>query len=796
MPRKQGYLEEKTRFLEITSKERVKAMIEDEITEIVQEFPSKFPNYVLYVLNAAGYDNLLSLASLKDNFAENISNIEKFAREDLQSLIRSDQKQLFYGAYANNPSKFKIVQGHLVLLKKLAEMSQIKIEKKTKAKHQEENQKGISQEARKGNQANSKPQEPIKHIKTLTLNYIKSFCKKEINVTGKDTDGYEKLKNLSEQFETLLENIKFEIESESIIKISCIYCDHISKAYCVNAKYGKKWVMSNFNAHFVSHFKLKSKRSCEDTGMSKKSKLKNPSIASFFSTSAASTSKSALSNALSSSGPSSNSSLMNSIEVIQDEMLPTNNFFEENETTADKTQEAGSFAVNPQPQCSKWKDEKYSKRERHLRKLQSFDPLQYKLTDFYELIKEITNSIQKSEVVKSKLRENVDSKKNDQNDDIGFMMKMLFDTAKKNMNKKENLNRFSDPMKLFGLYIYLTGGPIVYDFLAKNFKNIFPSIPTLSRSLTNETSPLRIIEGVVRIDQLKVFLEKRNLPMKVFISEDQTSIIQRAEYDSSSNKMIGFVADINEKSGFPKNDMFVVNKLTDIQAAFSQRTKAKNVYVFIAQPLKDKAPPLLLTAFGTDNKFNSEQVMKRWKFIKQAAEQQGVEVLGYASDGDPRCLKAMKLWTHLPSSDTNIYSPYFQMNFNVEIPTVFQDTVHIATKLKTRFLKPDVHLPMRNYNVSVKHIEQLMDNVSKEKHLLQKSYLESTDKMNFNSIDKLCSENVIVLLKQQPEANGTRQYLLLVRNILKAYLDKTLNIIERIYSAWYPIFFYDSGGNG
>lgn len=51
--------------------------------------------------------------------------------------------------------------------------------------------------------------------------------------------------------------------SDITVEISCLYWDKKSKVYCVNAKYGSKWVLSNFNAHFVSHFKGKNKRSAE-----------------------------------------------------------------------------------------------------------------------------------------------------------------------------------------------------------------------------------------------------------------------------------------------------------------------------------------------------------------------------------------------------------------------------------------------------------------------------------------------------------------------------------------------------
>lgn len=163
------------------------------------------------------------------------------------------------------------------------------------------------------------------------------------------------------------------------------------------------------------------------------------------------------------------------------------------------------------------------------------------------------------------------------------------------------------------------------------------------------------------MDKLKIFLEKTNFPMKVFISENQTYILQRIEYDSTCNKLIGFVPPICKKSGLPKNcNKFVVNNLKDMETA-------KNVYIFMAQPLIDKSPLFVLAVFGSDNTGNSKIVMKRWKFIRKLAEENNIKIVGYSSDGDPRCLKAMRMWAQLPSNKENPYSPYVKIYFQITL---------------------------------------------------------------------------------------------------------------------------------
>ncbi|CAG9822811.1 unnamed protein product [Phaedon cochleariae] len=133
------------------------------------------------------------------------------------------------------------------------------------------------------------------------------------------------------------------------------------------------------------------------------------------------------------------------------------------------------------------------------------------------------------------------------------------------------------------------------------------------------------------------------------------------------------------------------------------------------------------------------------------------------------------------------------MIYDLNKPVVIQDTIHIITKLKTRFLKPGVVLPMGSYFVSSTHIEQLMKLFSKDQHFLTTGDLQSMDKMNFEAANKLCSNSVINLLrgllKDIEGSEATAQYLLMQRRILEAFVEKNMEINTRIYNMWYSILF-------
>ena len=119
----------------------------------------------------------------------------------------------------------------------------------------------------------------------------------------------------------------------------------------------------------------------------------------------------------------------------------------------------------------------------------------------------------------------------------------------------------------------------------------------------------------------------------------------------------------------------------------------------------------------------------------------------------------------------------------------FQDSTHIATKLRNRLLSETASLLIGSYKISIQDVENLIYNYSKMDHNLVISDVYVKDKQNYASCIKLSSENVLQLLNQGEETIGTYCYLSLLQFIIKAYIDKTTNILKRIYYAWFTIFF-------
>lgn len=362
-----------------------------------------------------------------------------------------------------------------------------------------------------------------------------------------------------------------------------------------------------------------------------------------------------------------------------------------------------------------------------------------------------------------------------------FFLKNIFKTFIKNCSSTSQAsNRYSDTIKKFSIYLYFVGGRLLYETLQANLNNSLPSISTLFRfiSLNKEN----VEEGEFRINQLKSFLVKRNLPLCVWISEDGTRITGKIEYDTNSNKLVGFVMPLID--GCPKTDTFMATSAREIINHFETGIKSDYAYAIMAQPLSPSAPSFCLSIFGTDNRFTYEDVLKRWEKIHQLASDVGISIIGFSSDGDTRLLKSMNIKTFSGRDNT-----VENNTENIRSQVYVQDTVHIGTKLRTRLLKPGIALPMGKYVASVSHLHEMIEQFSKDKHQLTTTDLNAVDKMNFHAAEKICSPVVIQLLQNIEKCKGTVAYLELMQNVLGAFLDKTLNVRDRIYKMWYSVYF-------
>lgn len=368
-----------------------------------------------------------------------------------------------------------------------------------------------------------------------------------------------------------------------------------------------------------------------------------------------------------------------------------------------------------------------------------------------------------------------------------YLLNKLLEAANRNSNRKSGGYRYNPEVKLFASYLRMIVGPLAYETIHRNLEAAIPSLPSTNRYI--RASNCCIIEGILRSEELKIYLENRKLPFIVSLSEDATRVVDRVQYDSTTNQLIGFVPPINPLNGLPIPFQFPARSANQILEHFSNENEiSSNLIIIMAQPIAN-APPFCLTCFGTKNEYTALDVKKRWVFITSELKKLGINVLTIASDSDPKYNLAMRILSQLGTK--NKYE-WFSCNINLDGPFYIQDIVHIITKLRNfllRFKWNTFELPIGRYFVQLQHLYDLMNTVGKDRHFLTPSTLNPTDRQNFGSAKRMCSPEVIHLLRDKiKNSDGTIQFLQIMRDMIDAFMNKCLTPQQRIRKSWHSLF--------
>lgn len=290
------------------------------------------------------------------------------------------------------------------------------------------------------------------------------------------------------------------------------------------------------------------------------------------------------------------------------------------------------------------------------------------------------------------------------------------------------------------------------------------------------------------------------MPLAVCVSEDATRTVGKIVYDQSSNKLIGFSLPLNSQ-GMPETDSFLARSASEIEQHFLNENNfvSTMAYTIMAQPLAENIPPFTLTLYCTDNKFKADSVMSRWAFVTNKLAENGITGYCYASDGDTRLLRSMKILSGIGrpyilnenDDDENRFDcPWFSWNpISTSEPTIqpvfVQDATHIAGKLSSRILRESSILPFGIGTVSKTHLKYLIDKVSKDKHFLTSTDIEPLDRQNFLSAQKLCDQRTRDCLKKYvPGTESTVMYLKLMNAAITPMLDPKMTVCNRMLRIW------------
>lgn len=203
-------------------------------------------------------------------------------------------------------------------------------------------------------------------------------------------------------------------------------------------------------------------------------------------------------------------------------------------------------------------------------------------------------------------------------------LEVLKEIATRNNKIGYHGNRYNNTVKLFSTYLFIVGGRQLYDTLKQNLP--LPSLSSISTYMYDELPTP--IEGSVRTEALLEFLQNKNLPKVVWISEDATRISEKIEYDPKSNQLIGFVPALNKITGFPVLQSFPADSALTIYNYFQNKENSKYVNVIIAQALCEDCPKFCLAIYGTNNRFSAVDVIKRFDYLVSQLTQVGIKILG------------------------------------------------------------------------------------------------------------------------------------------------------------------------
>ena len=92
--------------------------------------------------------------------------------------------------------------------------------------------------------------------------------------------------------------------------------------------------------------------------------------------------------------------------------------------------------------------------------------------------------------------------------------------------------------------LYILSGPMAYNFIHRNLPEAIPSLRTIQRIVSNDYKPLH--EGDFRFEELLSHLSSYNACNVITIGEDATRLVSRVEYDSETDKLVGFVLPIDD----------------------------------------------------------------------------------------------------------------------------------------------------------------------------------------------------------------------------------------------------------
>jgi len=277
----------------------------------------------------------------------------------------------------------------------------------------------------------------------------------------------------------------------------------------------------------------------------------------------------------------------------------------------------------------------------------------------------------------------------------------------------------------------------------------------------------------------KKCLELAGVPMVVELGMDATFLIDDPSVEPLTFNFLG--------AGFPL-PLKVVSPSHLDRIVKSNYPKATQLYTFAAtSPTTSKLKPIVVAAFGSDDRFDRTWLLRRWRIIVAVFRKIGVEVRAFGGDGCSKQLLAMTTLMQMPAL-------YYERRWQdvvkdsrslESVKLACQDPIHCFQKIICRLRLPWV-LWLGKASV---HRQILLDLV--KEGLIQRSSVETTDRMKVKLGLNIATEPVISrLLKGNVDEIGMGLILRQARRIITAYPDETASMTQRMEAIWTALFFF------
>lgn len=238
---------------------------------------------------------------------------------------------------------------------------------------------------------------------------------------------------------------------------------------------------------------------------------------------------------------------------------------------------------------------------------------------------------------------------------------------------------------------YIQGGRSAYEFEHANSTS--PTVRTCQRYLRKMT--LSVEPDCLRISEFVKFLELNNLPKAFVLSEDATRITGGVGYNISRDTVYGLVPPMGQ-NGMPIKHFFVATSPKTVIEYLRKYSIGRNLYVVMAQPLKSNSRAFCLMFTCSDNKFKTEDVLRRWAYTEEECANAGIQLVCRASDGDARLVQSMLRKMDIPSRISNPFGTWYACRYSSE-GICIQDPTHLINKLRIRLMKVEKMLIIGNY---------------------------------------------------------------------------------------------------